>query len=357
MRGDQNQVVIVSSEPLRIGIIAPPWAPVPPTGYGGTESVLDCLARGLSRLGHDVLLVTTGDATCPVPRRWVHDRSAPSHIGNAMIEIRHVVDAYDALQHVDVVHDNTVVGPLYAWRFESLPVVTTNHGPFDDNLTALYRGAAGRVSIVAISKHQASTAQGVPVGAVIHHGVDPEAFPFGRGDGGYLLFLGRMTPEKGAREAALAAREAGVRLVIAAKLREPAEHAYYEQHVRPLLGPTIEYVGEVGRDEKLALLAGAQALLNPIRWPEPFGLVMIEALACGTPVLAFPAGSAPEVVRHTETGFLCSDLDGMIARIGEIATIDRWRCRAAVESHFSADRMCRDYAALFERIVSRPHAA
>ena len=246
-----------------------------------------------------------------------------------LIESRHVVDAYDALKHMDIVHDNTVVGPLYAWRFESLPVVTTNHGPFDDNLLALYRAAAGRVSIVAISEHQASTASPVPVDAVIHHGIELEAFPFGHGAGGYMLFLGRMTPEKGAREAALAARAAGVRLVIAAKLREPAEHAYFDEHVRPLLSADIEYVGEVGHEEKLALLAGAQALLNPIQWPEPFGLVMIEALACGTPVLAFPAGSAPEIVRHTETGFLCQDLDTMVARIADIATVDRRRCRSA----------------------------
>jgi glycosyltransferase involved in cell wall biosynthesis len=347
----------VVSEKLRIGIIAPPWAPVPPTGYGGTESVLDALARGLCRLGHDVLLVTTGDATCAVPRHSVLDHSEPTQIGNAMIEIRHVVDAYDVLQEVDVVHDNTVVGPLYAWRFGSLPVVTTNHGPFDDNLSALYRAAGDRVAIVAISEHQASTASDVRVDAVIHHGVDPEEFPTGRGDGGYLLFLGRMTPEKGAREAALAARAAGARLVMAAKLREPHEHAYFDECVRPLLGRDVEYVGEVGHDDKVALLGGARALLNPIQWPEPFGLVMIEALACGTPVLGFPAGSAPEIVRDGDNGFLCADTDTMAARIDDIGTIDRRRCRAAVESYFCTDRMCRDYAALFERIVSRRCAA
>jgi glycosyltransferase involved in cell wall biosynthesis len=352
-----NERPVVSTERLRIGIIAPPWAPVPPTAYGGTESMVDCLARGLARLGHEVLLVTTGDSTCPVPRRYALERSVPSLMGNAVIETRHVVDAYDAVQHMDIVQDNTVVGPLYAWRFRSLPVVTTNHGPFDDNLAALYRAAAGRVAIVAISEHQASTASKCTVDAVIHHGVDPEAFPFGRGDGGYLLFLGRMTPEKGAREAALAAREAGVRLVIAAKRREPAEHAYFDEHVRPLLSADIEYVGEAGHDEKLALLAGAQALLNPIQWPEPFGLVMIEALACGTPVLAFPCGAAPEIVRHAETGFICPDLDTMIARIEDVTTLDRRRCRAEVESRFSADRMCRDYEALFERVISHRHAA
>jgi glycosyltransferase involved in cell wall biosynthesis len=346
-----------NTERLRIGIIAPPWAPVPPSGYGGTESVVDRLARGLLRLGHEVLLFTTGDSTCPVARRWVLARSEPGRIGNAMVEIRHVVDAYDILRSVDIVHDHTVVGPLYAWRFASLPVVTTNHGPFDDGFAALFRGTAERVAVVAISKHQASTAAGVHVDAVIHHGVDPDAFPVGDGNGGYFLFLGRMTPAKGAREAALAARQAGVRLLMAAKLWEPAEREYFTERVRPLLGQDVEFLGEVGHDEKLALLASARALLNPIQWPEPFGLVMIEALACGTPVLAFPAGAAPEIVRDGETGFLCADVNAMAARIGDVATIDRHRCRAAIEGHFSSDRMCRDYAELFKRIVGRRHAA
>ena len=321
-------------------MIAPPWAPVPPTGYGGTEGVIDRLARGLSRLGHEVVLCTTGDSTCPVARSSVLARSAPDRVGNALVEIRHVVHAYDLLQDMDVVHDHTAVGPLYAWRFPSLPVVTTNHGPF-----------------VAISKHQASTAVGGHVDAVIHHGLDPEAFPFGNGDGGYVLFLGRMAPEKGAREAALAARRAGVRLLMAAKLREPEEHAYFHQHIEPVLGDGVEYLGEVPHQEKLTLLAGAQALLNPIQWPEPFGLVMIEALACGTPVLAFPAGAAPEIVTDGHTGYLCADIDTMAARIKDTKTIDRRHCRAVVDAHFSTQRMCHDYLALYERIISARRAA
>jgi glycosyltransferase involved in cell wall biosynthesis len=353
----RRTVVTMASERLRIGIIAPPWLPVPPLGYGGTDSVIDDLARGLSRLGHDVVLFTTGDSTCPVARRWALDHSQPSQVGNAMVEIRHIVDAYDTLHDMDIVHDHTVVGPLYAWRFDSLPVVTTNHGPFDDKFAALYRGAADRVAVIAISEHQASTATGVRIDGVIHHGIDPDVYPFGDGDGGYFVFLGRMTPDKGPREAALAARRAGVRLIMAAKMREPAEQAYFDEHVRPLLGGDVEYVGEVGPDEKVALLAGARALLNPIQWPEPFGLVMIEALACGTPVVAFPAGAAPEIVRDGDTGFLCGDVDSMAARIRDVEMLDRRRCRASIEGHFSTDRMCRQYEQLFKRMTRQRQAA
>jgi glycosyltransferase involved in cell wall biosynthesis len=250
------------------------------------------------------------------------------------------------------VHDNTVVGPLYASCVESLPIVSTNHGPFDDEFRALYRASGDRVAIVAISQHQASTASEIDVDAVIHHGVDPEDFPRGDGGGGYFLFLGRMTPEKGAREAALVARETGIGLLMAAKLRERREHEYFETYVRPVLGNGVEYLGEVDHEQKLALLAGAHGLLNPIQWPEPFGLVMIEALACGTPVFAFPSGAAPEIVRDGETGFLCTDVETMAARITDVENIDRRTCRAAVENYFSTERMCRDYATLFERIVS-----
>jgi glycosyltransferase involved in cell wall biosynthesis len=341
---------------MRIGIIAPPWASVPPSGYGGTEGVIDRLARGFVRVGNEVRLFTTGDSTCPVDRSWVLQQSEPSRVGNALVEIRHVVHAYDALDDVDVVHDNTLIGPLYAWRFGGLPVAATNHGPFDDEFAALYRGSDDRIALVAISDHQASTANGLRVDAVIHHGVDPEAFPVGRGDG-YFLFLGRMAPEKGAREAALVAKRAGVPLLMAAKRREPAEHDYFDHCIRPLLGNGVEYLGEVTHEDKVALLAGAHGLLNPIQWPEPFGLVMIEALACGTPVLAFPSGAAPEIVRHGETGFLCGDVKTMAARIADVDTIDRRDCRTAVECHFSTDRMCRDYLSLFERMVARRRCA
>jgi glycosyltransferase involved in cell wall biosynthesis len=338
---------------MRIAIIAPPWIPVPPPAYGGTEAVVDRLARGFAAAGHDVLLFTTGDATCPVPRAWVLERAEALRMGMAVPELRHLIHAYETVRDYDVVHDHTVVGPLYAERFPRLPVVTTNHGPFNEELADIYRAISPRVPIIAISHAQAAQADDVPVARVIHHGIDPAAFPVGRGDGAYCLFLGRMAPEKGARRAALVARQAGVRLLIAAKMREPWEHRYYEEQVQPLLGDDVTYIGEVGGGDKLDLLGGARALLNPIRWPEPFGLVMIEALACGTPVLAFKEGAAPEIVEHGVTGFLCDDVDDMVRAVARLDELDRAACRAAVDRYFSTARMVREHVELFGELASR----
>ena len=288
---------------LRIGLVAPPWLAVPPTVYGGTELVVDQLARGLAADGCHVVLFATGDATCPVARRWVYPR-ARGQIGDTIVELHHVQRAYDALTDVDLVHDHTLLGPVWAAMHRpELPVVTTAHGEFTPELIDLYGAIADRVGVIAISHAQRRSAPSVRVGRVIHHGIDLAGYPVGRGDGGYVLFLGRMSPDKGVHRAVAVARAARKRLLIAAKMQSPAERAYYERQVAPLLGHDAVYVGEVGGRRKLALLAGAEALVNPIRWPEPFGLVMIEALACGTPVLTFAEGAAPEIVEHGRTGF------------------------------------------------------
>ena len=344
---------------MRIGIMAPPWVPVPPALYGGTESIVDRLARGFVAAGHEVLLWTTGDSTCPVERGWVFERSEGERMGAAVIELRHLIHGYDAMFDwgADLVHDHTVVGPIYARRFPALPVVTTNHGPFDEDLTDLYRAVAGEVAVIAISHDQASRADDVVIDAVIHHGIDLDDYPAGDGGGDergeYFLYLGRMAPEKGARRAALAAKRAGVRLLIAAKMREPWEREFFEHRVKPLLDDDIVYVGEVGFEEKLPLLQGATALLNPIRWPEPFGLVMIEALACGTPVLAFREGAAPELVDDGVTGYLCDQTSELGDRIPDSRSLDRAACRKSAETDFSTRRMVEDHLELFDRVLER----
>ena len=339
---------------MRIMLIAPPWLPVPPRAYGGTEAVIDELARGLAAVGHDVLLCATADSTCPVPRRALYECSQGTQAA-AVVELRHVVHAYEAAGDVDVVHDHTLLGPPYALaRFPDLPVVTTNHGPFDASVCPTYAAIAERVPIIAISAAQARTAPGIPIAQVIHHGVDPCRFPFGARAGDYALFLGRMNPAKGAHRAARIARAAGTRLVIAAKMHVPGERRYFEERVRPLLDEDVVYVGEVGGQEKLELLAGARALVNPIAWPEPFGLVMIEALACGTPVLAFPNGAAPEIVRHGVTGFLCADEADMAARLRGVDELDRRACRASVEASFTAERMVAAHLELYDAVLARP---
>jgi glycosyltransferase involved in cell wall biosynthesis len=336
---------------LRVALIAPPWVPVPPRAYGGTETVLDTLARGLQDLGHEVLLCTTGDSRCPVPRTSVIESAPGISSAAPAAEIRHVAHAYSLARDYDVIHDHTLIGPFYAQRFPDLNVVTTNHGPFDAELGDVYRAMAPAAQVVAISAHQASTARGVEIAAVIHHGVDPADFPVGRG-GGPAVFLGRMSPSKGVAAAVRVARTAGVPLLIAAKMREAAERQYFEREVRPLLGGGIEYIGEVDAAEKKELLGSARCLLNPLAWPEPFGMVMIEALACGTPVVATGCGAVPEIVRHGVTGFIAEEETELAEAVDRAGTLDRGHCRWAVEGHFSARRMVNDHVLLYETLVA-----
>lgn len=337
---------------MRIAIVAPPWLPVPPPAYGGTENVLDTLARGLRAAGHDVLLCTTGDSTCRVPRAAFFDRALGMGQASGLDEIRHVLHAYEQAESFDVVHDHTLVGPLHSASLPDLPIVTTNHGPFGPDLTDLYRTVSLRMPVIAISEHQASTAAGVRIAAVVHHGVDLAEYPVGPGGGGYALFLGRMHPGKAPHMAALVARRAGMPLRIAAKMREPAERAYFDTMVKPLLGQDVEYVGEVDRAAKVELLSGAECLLNPIAWPEPFGMVMLEALACGTPVLATPVGSAPEIVVDGEVGFLRSGEADLAAALGRVGEIDRAACRLRARRHFSMEQMVAGHVAVYRRAAS-----
>jgi glycosyltransferase involved in cell wall biosynthesis len=338
------------NDPMRVALIAPPWVPVPPTGYGGTEAVLDRLAAGLARAGHEVLLAAHPDSTCPV--ELVPGPRLPSgeQIGGVVPELAHVRRAYEVVAErgADVVHDHTMSGPFYAEKFPHLPLVTTNHGPFDDIVLPLYREMAERAAVVAISHSQASAAGDVRIARVIHHGVDVDQLPLGPGDGGYLLFLGRMAPTKGVHVAARVAQRAGLPLLIAAKMWEPAEREYFDISVRPLLGGGVDYIGEVGGAEKLELLGGALALLNPIAWPEPFGMVMVEALACGTPVITTPFGAAPEIVEHDVCGYVCGTEDDLVEAVARVASIERATCRAHVAARFSTERMVDAHVELYE---------
>ena len=341
---------------MRIGLIAPPWIPVPPPAYGGTEVVIDNLARGLQRRGHDVRLFSVASSTCPVPLRYLYP-DAVEPMNDGLHEAAHALAAYDALRDVDAISDHTALGALVvaAQGERRPPVVITTHGPFTAEARRVLDPVNGAVSLVAISHSQARQAAPLRIEAVIHHGIDLDTYrpadggTGGRSGDGYLVFVGRMSPDKGVHRAVRIARRAGRRLAIVTKMRDPAEREYYEQVVRPLLPPDAEPPVELPLPERLALVQGADALLDPIRWPEPFGLVMAEALACGVPVLAFPHGAAPEIVRSGENGFLCADDDEMVAAIARVGEIDRARCRADAEERFSLDRMAADYERVLER--------
>jgi len=337
---------------MRIAIIAPPWAPIPPDLYGGIEQAVDSLARGLHAAGHDVLLFATGDSTCPVPKKFILPLAEGNRMGFSVPEVRHVMAAYDAVAGYDVVHDHTIIGPLYAERYPDLPVVTTVHGPFNEELADFYGRITPRVPLIGISEAQRRPVPDIPIARVIHHGVDPDGFEVGPG-GDYCLFLGRMSPDKGPHRAIVAARMAGLPILLAGKLREPWEHHFFEKEIGPLLGDDVQYLGEVTQSEKVKLLGGARATLFPIQWNEPFGLVMLESMACGTPVIAFPAGAAPEVVDHGRTGFLVADEQAMADAIHEVRTLDRADCRAAVEGYFSIGRMVDEHVELYQTLLAR----
>jgi glycosyltransferase involved in cell wall biosynthesis len=348
--------------PLRIGLLAPPWVPVPPPRYGGTESVIDRLARGLQEAGHELRLWTTGDATCPVPRGSTFDVSCRGAMGSTVIELRQVIEGYEWFteQGCDVVHDHSLVGPLLPHR--SLPVITTNHGPFENpELSTIYRNTPAGVPIIAISRSQAAMARwsGIRVSHVIHHGIDVDEIAEGDGKGDdrgpYLLFLGRMSPTKGVADAIDIARATDSRLMIASKVSDPDELRYFEREIAPRCVDGIEYVGEVGGAEKYQLIGGATALLNPIRWPEPFGLVMIEALATGTPVITTPHGAAPEIVVHGKNGLVCADDAALVDAVRAVERIDRRYCRSDVARRFSTALMVRRHVDAYRQLLA-PHA-
>ncbi|MFF2346499.1 glycosyltransferase family 4 protein [Pseudarthrobacter sp. NPDC058119] len=335
---------------MRIGLVTGPWIPVPPATYGGTERVVDTLARGFAAAGHEVLLAAPADSTCPVQIVPGMRPTDYGGLGTTLSELSHVARAYEGLQDVDIIHDHTLAGPLYLHRPAGVPVATTIHGPLHAQAADIYRAVARKGAVIAISRDQASHAPDVPVTRVIHHGMDLSAVPVGSGSGGYLCFVGRSSPDKGLLEAIAIAREAGLHLKIAVKMRDPEEVHYFRDVIEPKLGPNEDFVGEVDDAAKYRLMGEALAFLNPIQWSEPFGLVMIEALATGTPVVGTRIGSAPEIVRHGRTGFLgeTAELAGLVQAA---AGLDRAECRRAVVERFSAERMVAEHLELYGDLI------
>jgi glycosyltransferase involved in cell wall biosynthesis len=335
---------------MRIALVAPPFISVPPARYGGTELFIGQLAVGLKARGVDVVVYTNGESTVPVERRWLYEKSQwpiRGEIYDSVKDLNHSSWAmHEAARECDLVHVNTVPA-LVLGRFLAQPMVYTMHHPHLDGLSAVFAHFP-RVQYVTISDFQRQQEK-MPRVATIHHGLDPTKYRMGGGKRDYLAFIGRIAPVKGPHLAIEAARRSGIPLKLAGEV-QPMFREYFEKQIKPHVdGRFIEYVGEVDLVAKNELLGGARALLFPIQWDEPFGLVMIEAMACGTPVLALPGGSVGEIVR-AGAGHICASIDEMAARARDI-DLSPEQVRGYAQEHFSVERMVAEYQQLYQRLL------
>jgi glycosyltransferase involved in cell wall biosynthesis len=342
---------------MRIAIVAPPFIPVPPVAYGGTELFVAQLAEGLVCRGHDVVVYANGESRvrCEVRSLYPHGEWPP--VDAAAVQLKNADHTgwaiRDAAQWADVLHLNDVIGLPFT-RFVDVPVVLTMHHPHEPVLSAMYERYP-RVEYVAISRAQARR-EPMPHIPVVHHGLRIDDYIFKDRKDDYLAFLGRMVPCKGPHTAIAVARRAGVRLKLAGEV-QPMYEQYWRDEVLPQIdGDQIQYLGEADDALKNDLLSAARALLFPIEWQEPFGLVMIEALACGTPVIAFEGGAVTEIIRDGVSGWICSDVAEMAERAMS-PEISAQSCRAWVSDRFSYERMVDEYLDVYWRgCASGEHA-
>ncbi len=343
---------------MRIAQVAPLHEAVPPKRYGGTERVVHYLTEELVALGHEVTLFASGDSLTsarlvPCCRRALRlDPSCADRTVYHVLQLDAVMEREDAF---DVVHFHTDYLHYPFARRSPVPVLTTLHGRQDlRDLAPLYR-RFGDVGLVSISDHQRRPLPRVNWLATVAHGLPADLLRPRAGLRGYLAYLGRFSPEKRFDRAVEIARRAGLPLKAAAKA-DAMDGAYFEAVVRPLLDdPLVEWVGEIGEEAKADFLGGALAHLFPIDWPEPFGLVMIEAMACGTPTIAWPCGSVPEIIENGVTGYVVSSIEAAAAAVAACAGFDHAACRAAFERRFTAGRMAADYVLLYRRLYAGRH--
>ena len=345
------------SERLRVAVLAPPWFAVPPRRYGGTEAVVSLLVDGLVRRHHEVTLFASGDSRTQASLVSAFAQSRTDDLGLTQPELMHALTCVHDAHAFDIVSDHTGALGLALSNLTSTPFVNTVHGTLAGEAGALYRrvcevtpGAA----LVSLTESHRSTARDLPWAATIPNAIALDDHPCRAGRGGeYLFWLGRMSADKGPVTAIAVARASGMPMLLAGKLRGAAEQRYFEEEVAPRLGGGIDYVGEIDLQERVRLLHGARALVNPLAWDEPFGLVMAEAMACGVPVIATPRGSVPEIVVDGITGWIAASVEGMAAAVELCERIDPRDCRAVAERHYSPERMVADYVDVFHRVIER----
>jgi glycosyltransferase involved in cell wall biosynthesis len=350
-----GQILSGPNRPLRIAQIAPLYESVPPKLYGGTERIVACLAEELVRRGHEVTLYAAGDSTANAPLAAGVPQSLRlaglDHYGPAF-HLPMLSEVYDNASRFDIIHSHVDCLSFPLARLVQVPTVSTMHGRLDlSELLPIY-GSYSDLPVVSISNDQRRPLPQLNWVRTVYHGLPRNLLKFNPQSGNYLAFLGRIAPEKRPDLAIEIARRTGVPLKIAAKI-DRTNREYFDSVIKPLLsGPGVEFIGEISESEKQQFLGGALALLFPVDWPEPFGLVMIEALACGTPVIARPCGSVPEVLRDGVTGFTGSSLDDLTAAVRRIGEISRRKCREEFESRFTAEVMTANYERVYYQLAS-----
>ena len=340
---------------MRIAHIAPLYERVPPMLYGGTERVVSHLVEEQVRRGHEVTLFASGDSrsgaaiVAPIPRALRLDHDVNDYLAPHVVELS---QAFERAAEFDLLHCHIDYLAFPFSRLVATPTVHTLHGRLDVPHARMVFHHFDDVPLVSISDAQRWPLRDLDLAwaGTVHHGLPLEAYPRGPGRGGYLAFLGRFSPEKRPDLAIAVAKRAGIPLKMAAKV-DPVDRPYFEREIEPLLAdPLVEYLGEIGETDKADFLGNAVALLFPIDWPEPFGLVMIESLACGTPVIARSCGSVPEVIRPGLTGFIADSVEEMAEAVRHLDRIEREACRREVEARFSVARMVDGYEAIYEKV-------
>jgi glycosyltransferase involved in cell wall biosynthesis len=342
---------------MKIAQLAPLWESVPPQLYGGTERIVSYLTEELVRQGHEVTLFASGDsktaaqlqAGCPRALR-LHDTSLINRDAPLLLMQERALGTASA--QYDIIHSHLDFLSFPLSRRAHAPVVTTLHGRLDLRELQPIFNEYTEMPVVSISNAQRKPLPQANWAGTVHHGIPKNLYSLHDRPGSYLAFLGRISPEKCPDHAIEIAKRVGIPLRIAAKV-DPADHEYFKQKIERLLDhPLIEYVGEINDAEKNDFLGEAAALLCPYDWPEPFGLVLIEAMACGTPVLAYRQGSIPEVIDHGVTGYICDNIGEMAQAVAGVSLLDRTRCREIFERRFTVERMVKDYVAIYEHMAA-----